>query len=91
MVNALQEADVCQIPTNTFLLSQLEVGASAKVETLSNFSTIRQRLLDIGLTPGTKVKCLFKSPFGDPTAYEIRGAVMALRSEDASVVLVKLT
>ncbi|NMA34490.1 MAG: ferrous iron transport protein A, partial [Clostridiaceae bacterium] len=33
---------------------------------------------------------LIKSPSGDPTAYEIRGAVIALRSEEASKILVEM-
>lgn len=49
---------------------------------------MRRRLQDIGLIEGTKVKCLQKSPAGDPVAYLIRGAVIALRSEDSSNILI---
>ena len=38
--------------------------------------------MDIGLVPGTRVKCVLKSPLGDPAAYKIRGAIMAIRKED---------
>lgn len=41
-----------------------------------------QRLLDIGLVQNTAVECVGVSPSGDPTAYLIRGAVIALRNED---------
>ena len=44
-------------------------------------------LQDIGLVHGTVVKCLGASPLGDPSAYLIRGAVIALRSQDAAGVL----
>jgi ferrous iron transport protein A len=44
----------------------------------------------MGLSEGTIVNVLMKSPAGDPTAYKVRGAVLALRSEEASKVLVKL-
>ena len=47
-----------------------------------------QRLKDIGLTEGTRVDCLMRSPLGDPVAYLIRGAVIALRKEDSQNVSV---
>ena len=42
--------------------------------------------MDLGLTHGARVRCLFAAPGGDPRAYRIRGAVIALRSEDAGLV-----
>ena len=44
--------------------------------------------MDLGLTHGARVRCLFAAPGGDPRAYRIRGAVIALRSEDAELVCV---
>lgn len=49
----------------------------------------RRRLLDLGLLPGTEVTAELRSPGGDPTAYRIRGATIALRAEQAR--LVKIT
>ena len=49
-----------------------------------------RRLRDLGLITGTKVKCLYRSPLKDPTAYEIRGAVVALREEDCNDILVEV-
>ncbi|HIS48974.1 MAG TPA: ferrous iron transport protein A [Candidatus Gallacutalibacter pullistercoris] len=66
-----------------FLLSSLRVGESACVSGLEMYGPMRRRLLDIGLTEGTPVTCLLRSPFGDPSAYEVRGAVFALRQEDS--------
>jgi len=43
---------------------------------------------DIGLIDGTRVECLGKAISGDPAAYLIRGAVIALRSEDAAKIAV---
>ena len=40
-------------------------------------------MLDLGIVRGTKVKALHKSPCGDPVAYMIRGAVLAVRGSDA--------
>ena len=69
-------------------LTSLREGENAKVITLLNNGSIRRRLQDLGLIPGTNVKCIHKSPYGDPVAYGIRGAVVALRSEDAQGVLI---
>ncbi len=43
----------------------------------------RRRLLDLGLVPGTVVEAEMRSATGDPTAYRIRGAVIALRRDQA--------
>lgn len=43
----------------------------------------RRRLLDLGLLPGTEIKAEMKSPGGDPTAYLVRGALIALRADQA--------
>lgn len=45
---------------------------------------MRRRLMDMGLIPGTRVTCVVASPAGDPSAYLIRGAVVALRGRDAA-------
>lgn len=42
-----------------------------------------KRLMQLGLIPGTKVRCLQKSPLHDPVAYEIRGSVFAIRKRNA--------
>lgn len=70
------------------LLSDLQCGQTARVGKLTLQGSMRRRLQDIGLIEGTKVECVQKSPSGDPVAYLIRGAVIALRAEDSAGVLV---
>ena len=70
-------------------LSNLLLGDKCKVNSLIAHGPIRRRLLDLGLIAGTEVMALDQSPSGDPIAYFIRGAVIALRSEDASQILVE--
>ena len=48
----------------------------------------RRRLFDLGLIPGTVVRAEFTGPGGDPTAYDIRGATIALRRQQAEQILV---
>ena len=69
-------------------LSDLRVGERAKVTSLLNESNIKRRLQDLGLVEGTRVNCIQKCPQGDMVAYGIRGAIIALRAEDAVGVLV---
>lgn len=70
-------------------LSCLPLGETAKVKFLTSDGTMRRRMLDLGLIANTIVESLQKSPSGDPTAYGIRGAVIALRSEEANKIMVE--
>jgi ferrous iron transport protein A len=54
-----------------------------KVTSINISSNLHQRLLDIGVIDGTAVECVLKSPSNDPKAYLIRGAVIAIRNDDA--------
>ncbi|MFZ7134029.1 MAG: FeoA family protein [Eubacteriales bacterium] len=74
---------------NLISLNQLPVGEFGKVKKLIVDGNVRRRMLDLGLIYDTIVESLRKSPAGDPIAYEIRGAVIALRSEEASKIFVE--
>jgi len=70
-------------------LSTLPLGKKCKVKKIISEGLIRRRMLDLGLIDGTAIESLHKSPSGDFVAYLIRGAVVALRSEVASMILVE--
>lgn len=67
----------------TLRLSALPEGESAYVTQVSAGPAMDQRLIDLGLVRGTRVTCVLRSPAGDPCAYLIRGALIALRRADA--------
>ena len=69
-------------------LSNLKKGEICRIKSITAADEIKQRLYDIGMIPGTAVKCLQKSMFGDPTAYLIRGTVIALRKQNSSEIFV---
>ena len=69
-------------------LNDVKPGQRARIRELTAQGSIRRRLLDIGLVKDTEVECLGKSPLGDPCAYLIRGAVIAIRSEDCRGILI---
>jgi DtxR family Mn-dependent transcriptional regulator len=72
-------------------LAGLGRGETAEVVTLSPacYGLERRRLMDLGILPGTSITSEMRSPTGDPTAYRIRGAVIALRQEQANLIYVK--
>ena len=70
-------------------LNTLRVGESALVSHIEAEPAMRRRLLELGLVPGTRVECVGQSPGGDPKAYLIRGAAVAIRSEDARTVTMR--
>ena len=41
----------------------------------------KQHLYHLGFLEGTKVRCAFTAPCGDPVAFEVEGSVFALRKE----------
>ncbi len=72
-------------------LSDLKPGEGAEVVLLEAElrGFIRRRLLDLGLTPSTRVVAHLANAFGDPLAYRVRGATIALRKDEASRILVR--
>lgn len=69
-------------------LNSLDLGESAKVLRLSSRlrGMERRRLLDLGVIPGTVVTAELASPSGDPVAYRIRGALIALREDQTRLI-----
>lgn len=67
---------------NSVSLNELKPGEKAYVTRIKTKGSMRRRFLDIGLVDKTKVECIGKSPLGDPSAYIIRGSVIAIRSKD---------
>lgn len=75
--------------SQSFSLNDMKPGDHAVVSQLKSTGSMRRRLLDIGLVENTEVECLGRSPGGDPTAFLIRGAVIAIRSEDCVNILIQ--
>ena len=70
-------------------LEELAVGQSAVIEAVTGEGEERTRLLALGFVPGGGVCAVLESPWGDPVAYEVCGAVIALRRADARKILVE--
>lgn len=70
-------------------LKEMQPGQKARIKKILSSGSMRRRLLDIGLIKGTKIECVGKSPAGDPLAFYIRGAVIAIREEDCRNIIVE--
>lgn len=69
-------------------LAELRPGQWARVRGLSLRGGLRRRLRDMGMLEGAALCCLLESPGGDPKAYLLRGAVIALRGADSGRITV---
>ena len=67
-------------------LNELAVGGSAVISAVGGEGTLRCRLLDMGLTPRTKVTLQKVAPMGDPMQITIRGYELTLRRDDAKLI-----
>ena len=70
-------------------LESLDVGDAGEVDRLDCSGHLRRRLLDIGLVEGAHVVCVGKSPSKDPSAFLVRGAVIALRNTDCRQIILR--
>ncbi len=72
-------------------LSSLKLGEEANVLNISKAlrGQQRRRLMDLGIVPGTTIRAELQSTSGDPTAYSIRGALVALRQKHAGMIFIQ--
>ena len=72
---------------NKLTLDMLSVGESGVVKELISKGSMKRRMTDLGIVNGTRIECVGRSPAGDPCAYLLRGAVIAIRSGDAKEII----
>ena len=70
-------------------MSDLKKGESGIIKSLSNASDMRRRLIDIGFSEGALVTLLCHAPLSDPSAYNVKGSIIALRRQDACLITVE--
>ena len=70
-------------------LDLLEPGHSGIIATIGGEGALRRRLLDMGLTPNTKVTVRKVAPMGDPIEIMVRGYELTLRVDDAKKIEVR--
>ncbi len=70
-------------------LCDIETGKKVQVVKIVGQNTLKRRVLDMGLVPGTMVSVERKAPFNDPVSVWFRGYELSLRQNEAEAVLVK--
>ena len=86
VVPVAQEAEVQESSAEN--LTALKPGQQGRVTHIAPRcrGPERRRMMDLGILPGTLIQADLTSPSGDPTAYRIRGALIALRKEQANLI-----
>jgi len=70
-------------------LSELALGASARVKDFPKNGAAFLRLREMGLLPGTSVTFVRAAPLGDPLEFKVRGYHLTLRREEAAQITVE--
>lgn len=70
-------------------LNEARLNEEVIINKINCRENIKRRILDLGMIEGTKIKPVFRSPLGDPTAYEVRGSLISLREEESSNIEIK--
>lgn len=71
-------------------LDKLDIGKDAIIESVNcEEPSLRQHILDMGLTPNTEVNLVKTAPMGDPIELRVRGYELTLRKADAAMITLK--
>ncbi len=71
-------------------LNELKIGESGIITAVNGEGILRRRLLDMGLTPKTKVLLRKTAPMGDPLEIKLRGYELTLRLDDAKNIEIEI-
>ncbi len=66
-------------------LSLVSLGETVTISSLMD-SSLKPKLMEMGLVTGKKLKVLFRAPFGDPIAIDLGGFVLSLRLDEAKLI-----
>ncbi len=69
-------------------IKEVKVGETVEVVILDGEGAIKRRIMDMGITKGTKIYVRKVAPLGDPVEITVRGYELSLRKDDAKIVLV---
>ena len=84
-VNKAHASTIATLP-----LSQLKVGQRAIVVRVSGKGAVKQRMMDMGLVPGSEVQVVRMAPLGDPIEFEVKGYRLSLRKSEAKAIIVEV-
>ncbi|MBQ8961658.1 MAG: ferrous iron transport protein A [Ruminococcus sp.] len=70
-------------------LREVNIGDTVTVAKLTGEGAVKRRIMDMGLTKGTKVTVRKVAPLGDPIELTVRGYELSIRKADAEMIEVK--
>jgi ferrous iron transport protein A len=70
-------------------LSELNPGQSGRILKFLGGHGMHLRLMEMGLLPGTEVRCVRTAPMGDPLEVEVRGYKLSLRRAEAATIAIE--
>lgn len=70
-------------------LNDIKVGSSATVIQIGDMGALKRRLIDMGITPGVKIKIKKVAPLGDPIEINLRGYSLSIRRSEALNIVVQ--
>lgn len=70
-------------------LREVAIGDTVTVAKLTGKGAVKRRIMDMGLTKGTKVTVRKVAPLGDPIELTVRGYELSIRKADAEMIEVK--
>lgn len=71
------------------VLKDIQVGQTVTVIKLKGEGAVKRRIMDMGITKGTRIFVRKKAPLGDPIEITVRGYELSLRLSDAAMIEVK--
>lgn len=71
-------------------LTNLPIGATAKILAVKGNNAITRRLMEMGVVPGVAVRVIKSAPFGDPLEVVVRGYHLAMRKSEAETIVVSV-
>lgn len=70
-------------------ITDLKIGETKTIKEVGGTGSLRRRLLEMGLIPGTSVKLVKVAPLGDPFEIMIRGYELSIRKDDAKLIILE--
>lgn len=67
----------------TLTLKEIQPGETVAVTAFKGTGALRRRLMDMGITKGTKIYVRKVAPLGDPIEITVRGYELSLRKDEA--------
>lgn len=69
-------------------LSNLAIGATARVLNIDSANAAARRLMEMGVIPGTAIRLVKSAPFGDPIQVQVRNSHLAVRRSEAEAIFI---